>query len=51
MNLQSPFAAATIVQLHQAGNEVAWWERMKIKALDAANDLWEQTHPSTVQNP
>ena len=38
-------------ELHQAGNEVAWWERMKIKALDAANDLWEQTHPSTVQNP
>jgi DNA recombination protein Rad52 len=38
-------------ELHQAGNEVAWWERMKIKALDTASELWEQTHPSTVQNP
>ena len=38
-------------ELHQAGNEIAWWERMKIKALDTASELWEQTHPSTVQNP
>ena len=32
-------------QLHQAGNEVAWWEAPKIDALSIAKDLWEQTHP------
>ena len=37
-------------QLHQAGNEVAWWELQKVNALTVARDLWEQTHPSTVQN-
>jgi hypothetical protein len=31
-------------QLHQAGNEVAWWEALKINALPTAKDLWEQTH-------
>ncbi len=32
-------------QLHQAGNEVAWWEDRKINALDVARGLWEQSHP------
>ena len=32
-------------QLHQAGNEMAWWEGLKINALDIAKGLWEQTHP------
>ena len=31
--------------LHQAGNEVAWWEHQKIDALKVARDLWEQNHP------
>src|SRR5450631_4279805 len=31
-------------QLHQAGNEVAWWENLKINALPIAKGLWEQTH-------
>ena len=31
-------------QLHQAGNEVAWWEKFKINALEIAKGLWEQTH-------
>ena len=31
-------------QLHQAGSEVAWWEGVKINALDIAKGLWEQTH-------
>jgi hypothetical protein len=35
-------------QLHQAGNEVAWWEGLKINALPIAKGLWEQTHPKTV---
>jgi DNA recombination protein Rad52 len=31
-------------QLHQAGNEVAWWENQKIDALEIAKTLWAQTH-------
>ena len=34
-------------QLHQAGNEVAWWEGLKIDALLIAKGLWEQTHPKS----
>lgn len=30
-------------ELHQAGNEAAWWEKLKIKPLDVAKALWEQT--------
>ena len=36
-------------QLHQAGNEVAWWERLKIKPLEVARALWEQTRAKSVQ--
>jgi hypothetical protein len=32
-------------QLHQAGDEVAWWDNLKINALETAKGLWEQTHP------
>jgi hypothetical protein len=32
-------------QLHQAGNEIAWWDNLKIDALEIARGLWEQTHP------
>jgi hypothetical protein len=35
-------------QLHQAGNEVGWWEDHKIKAMEIARGLWEQTHRSLV---
>jgi DNA recombination protein Rad52 len=31
-------------QLHQAGNEVLWWETFKISPLAIANELWDQTH-------
>ena len=34
-------------QLHQAGNELVWWESCNIKALEVANELWEQTHPKS----
>ena len=32
-------------QLHQAGNEVTWWENLKIEPLKVARQLWEETHP------
>jgi Rad52/22 family double-strand break repair protein len=34
-------------QLHQAGNEVAWWGNLKINALEIAKGLWEQTRPKS----
>jgi hypothetical protein len=34
-------------QLHQAGNEVTWWEGLKINAIEIAKGFWEQTHPKT----
>jgi hypothetical protein len=34
-------------ELHQAGNELAWWERLNIKPLEVAKGLWEQTHPKS----
>lgn len=33
-------------QLHQAGNEIAWWNKLKIDALCVARQFWERTHPS-----
>jgi hypothetical protein len=30
-------------QLHQAGNEVAWWEDLHIDALEIARGFWEQS--------
>jgi hypothetical protein len=30
-------------QLHQAGNEIAWWQGLKINALEIAKTLWEKT--------
>jgi hypothetical protein len=38
-------------QLHQTGNEEAWWRDRQINALEIARGLWEQTHPLTAQNP
>jgi hypothetical protein len=34
-------------QLHQAGNEVVWWQGFKISPLEIANKLWDQTHPKS----
>jgi hypothetical protein len=31
-------------QLHQAGNEVTWWENLKINAMEIAKGLWEANH-------
>jgi hypothetical protein len=32
-------------ELHQAGNEVAWWDKRNIKPLEVARTLWEEMHP------
>jgi hypothetical protein len=31
-------------ELHQASNEVAWWQGMKIDAVAIARDLWAKSH-------
>ena len=36
-------------QLHQAGNEVGWWQRVKIDPLHSARQFWQQTHPNEGQ--
>jgi hypothetical protein len=36
-------------ELHQTGDEAAWWDKLKIDALRAARHLWEQTHPNEGQ--
>jgi Rad52/22 family double-strand break repair protein len=33
-------------QIHQTGNEAAWWEDLDINALEIAKGLWQQSHPS-----
>src|SRR3974390_2820508 len=38
-------------ELHQAGNEPAWWEKLSIKPLDGAKGLWEQTRPKSAVQP
>ena len=36
-------------ELHQAGDEIAWWQGRKIDAVCIARQLWEQTHPNEGQ--
>jgi hypothetical protein len=38
-------------QLHQAGNEEAWWDNLRINALEIAQGLWVQTHPQPATRP
>ncbi len=38
-------------QLHQAGNEVTWWENLNIKPLEVAKALWDETHPKAQARP
>jgi Rad52/22 family double-strand break repair protein len=38
-------------QLHQTGNEEAWWENLRINALEVARGLWAQTHPLSATKP
>ena len=34
-------------EVHRCGDEAAWWAKVGIDALGAANDLWRETHPLT----
>jgi Rad52/22 family double-strand break repair protein len=36
-------------QLHQTGDERAWWDSRRINPLEIARDLWEKTHAATEQ--
>ena len=36
-------------QLHQVGNEAAWWEDLQINALEIARSLWEQSRLATTK--
>ena len=38
-------------QLHQTGNEEAWWENLRINALEIARSLWVQTHSRSATEP
>jgi hypothetical protein len=38
-------------QLHQAGDERAWWKHQRMNALEIARGLWEKTHAATEQSP
>jgi Rad52/22 family double-strand break repair protein len=38
-------------QLHQAGDEIAWWKTQRVNALEIARGLWEKTHAATEQSP
>src|SRR6478735_7414476 len=38
-------------QLHQTGNEKAWWAARKINSIPVAEKLWEQTHLNEAQRP
>ncbi len=31
--------------LHQTGNELTWWEKVRIEPLPIARKLWETSHP------
>ena len=38
-------------QLHQAGNEVAWWNDLEIDALEISKGLWEQSRRKAYPTP
>jgi hypothetical protein len=38
-------------QLHQVGDETAWWKTQRVNALEIARGLWEKTHATVDQSP
>jgi len=37
-------------QLHEAGDEIAWWKSQGVNALEIASGLWEKTHAAIVRS-
>ena len=37
-------------RVHQTGNEEAWWESLRINALEVARSLWQQSHSAAAAN-
>ena len=37
-------------QVHQTGDEKAWWENLQINALEIARGLWQQSHSAAAVN-
>jgi hypothetical protein len=38
-------------ELHQAGDEMAWWEGLGINAIEIAGGLWDKTHKKSESSP
>jgi hypothetical protein len=38
-----PLCRGNYRQLHQVGNEVAWWNEVEIDALEIAKTLWTES--------
>ncbi len=36
-------------QLHQSGNELAWWQDMRIEPLEIAKTLWAETRQNGIR--
>jgi Predicted 3'-5' exonuclease related to the exonuclease domain of PolB len=50
-NVTVPLCRGHHRQLHQAGNEQAWWENLRINALEVARGFWVQTHRALATKP
>lgn len=44
MSSRCRFAGAIIGNCTRAGNEVSWWETLKISPIEIAKSLWEESH-------
>jgi hypothetical protein len=47
MSLACRFVVPITENFHRQGNELKWWENIKIDALTAADRLWRQTRGAT----
>ena len=46
MNSPFPLCRTHHRELHQSGNEAAWWHDMGIEPLEIAKTLWQETRSS-----
>jgi hypothetical protein len=38
-------------ELHESGNEAAWWYDLGIEPIEIARELWNETHPTPSGSP